>query len=64
MDGPSEGHHAEEVAVCPACLTTLALAAGTAGASGGLAAVLLRCRNRMRRDRRPPQVSPPKEKSP
>ena len=45
--------------MCPACLTSLALAVGTAGGSGGVAALLLRRLH----IRRTPRVPPPKEKS-
>jgi hypothetical protein len=56
--------HPEEPAMCPACLTTLALTVGTASSAGGVAALLLRRLYLLRNHRNPSRVSRPKEKSP
>ena len=50
--------------MCPACLTSLALAVGTAGGAGSVAAVLLRRLHIRRNHWNSPRVPPPKEKSP
>lgn len=50
--------------MCPACLTTLALAVGTASSAGGVAALLLRRFYVLRHHRNPPRVSRAKETSP
>ncbi len=50
--------------MCPACLTSLALAVGAAGGSGGVAALLLRRLHVRRNHGNSPLVPPPKEKSP
>ena len=50
--------------MCPACLTSLALAVGTAGGAGGVAALLLRRLHVRRNHVNSPRVPPRKEKSP
>ena len=50
--------------MCPTCLTSLALAVGTAGGAGGVAAVLLRRLHVRRSHVNSRRVPPPKEKSP
>jgi hypothetical protein len=50
--------------MCPACLTTLALAAGTATSAGGVAALLLRRLYLRRKPGNPTPAPPPKEMSP
>jgi hypothetical protein len=56
---PQGGRH-----MCPACLTTLALAVGTASSAGGVAALLLRRFYVLRHHRNPSRVSRAKETSP
>ena len=50
--------------MCPACLTTLALAVGTASSAGGVAALLLRRLYVLRHHRNPSRVPRAKETSP
>ena len=49
--------------MCPACLTTLAFAVGTAGSAGGVAALVLHRLYVARTGRKPAPAPPPKEKS-